>query len=70
MSCSSLSHSKQGVTGDKEEPMKYICLGYIEPGKFAGMNEAERNATLDDCFEHNDHLRLSPKYLFSLRRPR
>lgn len=50
--------------------MKYICLGYIEPGKFAGMNEAERNATLDDCFEHNDHLRLSPKYLFSLRRPR
>jgi hypothetical protein len=37
--------------------MKYICLGYLEPGKFEGMPEAERNAVLDECFEHNDHLR-------------
>ena len=37
--------------------MKYICLGYIEPGKFEGMTEGERNAVLDECFEHNDHLR-------------
>jgi len=37
--------------------MKYICLGYIEPGKFEGMTEDERNAVFDDCFEHNDHLR-------------
>ena len=37
--------------------MKYICLGYIEPGKFEGMTEDERNAVLDECFEHNDHLR-------------
>jgi hypothetical protein len=26
--------------------MKYICLGYIEPGKFEGMTEDERNAVL------------------------
>jgi hypothetical protein len=39
--------------------MKYICLGYIEPGKFEGMTEDERNAVFDDCFEHNDHLRAS-----------
>src|SRR5437868_15405825 len=45
------------VTGNKEEWMKYICLGYLEPGKFEGMTEDERNATLDDCFEYNDHLR-------------
>ena len=38
--------------------MKYICLGYVEPGKFEGMTEAERNAVLDECFEHNDHLRI------------
>src|ERR1700761_4794497 len=37
--------------------MKYICLGYIKPGTFEGMTEDERNAVLDECFEHNDHLR-------------
>ena len=36
--------------------MKYICLEYIEPGTFEGMTEDERNALLDECFEHNDHL--------------
>jgi hypothetical protein len=39
--------------------MKYICLGYIEPGKFEGMTEAERHATFDECFEYNDHLRAN-----------
>ena len=33
--------------------MKYICLGYIEPGKFEGTSEYERHAMLDECFEHN-----------------
>jgi hypothetical protein len=36
--------------------MKYICLGYLEPGKFEGMTEDERHAVLDECFEYNDHL--------------
>ncbi len=39
--------------------MKYICLGYIEPGKFERMTEEERNAVFDECFQHNDHLRAS-----------
>jgi hypothetical protein len=39
--------------------IKYICLGYIEPGKFESMTEAERRAVLDECFEHNDHLRAN-----------
>src|SRR6201987_1152661 len=39
--------------------MKYICLGYIEPGKFEGLTEDERNATFDECFESNDHLRAN-----------
>jgi hypothetical protein len=39
--------------------MKYICLGYIEPGTFEGMTEDERNAVLDECFVHNDQLRAS-----------
>jgi hypothetical protein len=39
--------------------MKYICLGYMEPGKFEGMTEDERHATFDECFEYNDHLRAN-----------
>ena len=39
--------------------MKYVCLGYLEPGKFEGMTEDERHAVLDECFEHNDHLRAN-----------
>ncbi len=39
--------------------MKYICLGYIRPGIFEGMTEDERNVVLDECFEHNDHLRAN-----------
>ena len=37
--------------------MKYICLGYLEPGKFKNMSESERNAMLDACFSYNDELR-------------
>src|ERR1700727_2469623 len=47
------------VTGSKEASMKYICLGYLEPGKIEGMTEGERHATFDDCFEYNDHLRAN-----------
>jgi hypothetical protein len=39
--------------------MKYICLGYLEPGKFEGMTEGERHAIFDECFEYNDHLRAN-----------
>jgi len=34
--------------------MKYICLGYLEPGKFENMSESERNTVLDECFSYND----------------
>src|SRR6476661_2127763 len=43
----------------RKTTMKYICLGYIEPGKFEGMTEDERHATFDECFEYNDHLRAN-----------
>src|ERR1700756_667688 len=41
----------------RRRTMKYICLGYIEPGK--GMTEDERPATFDECFEYSDHLRAN-----------
>jgi hypothetical protein len=37
--------------------MKYICLGYIEPNKFATMSESEQKAMLDECFSYDDMLR-------------
>ena len=37
--------------------MKYVCLGYIEPGKFENMPESERNAFVDGCFAYDDVLR-------------
>ena len=37
--------------------MKYICLGYIEPGKLENMPESERNAMVDECFTYDDVLR-------------
>jgi len=43
----------------RRRTMKYICLGYLEPGKFEGMTEDERHATFDECFEYNDHLRAN-----------
>jgi hypothetical protein len=47
--------------------MKYICLGYLEPGKFEGMTEDERNATFDECFECNDHLRANGHLVAEIR---
>jgi len=37
--------------------MKYVCLGYIEPGKLESMPESERNALVDACFSYDDVLR-------------
>jgi hypothetical protein len=41
----------------RRRTMKYICLGYLEPGKFENMSESERNTMLDECFIYNDELR-------------
>jgi hypothetical protein len=37
--------------------MKYVCLGYIEPGKFEAMSDSERNTFLDSCLAYDDVLR-------------
>ena len=37
--------------------MKYVCLGYIEPGKLESISESERNALVDGCFTYDDVLR-------------
>jgi hypothetical protein len=42
--------------------VKYICLGYIEPGKFENMTETERQAMLDECFDYDDTLRANQHF--------
>ena len=37
--------------------MKFVCLGYIAPGKFDSMPETERNAWIDACTAYDDQLR-------------
>ncbi len=37
--------------------MKFVCLGYMEAGKFEGMSEREREAFVDGCFSYDDVLR-------------
>jgi hypothetical protein len=39
--------------------VKFVCLGYIEPGKFENMPKNERNDMLDDCFDYDDLLRAN-----------
>jgi hypothetical protein len=42
--------------------MKYVCLGYLEPGKFENMSESARNAMFDDCFRYDDELRKNGQF--------
>lgn len=43
--------------------MKFVCLGYIAPGKFENMPEAERNAAVDACFGYDDVLRKNGHFV-------
>lgn len=42
--------------------MKYVCLGYIEAGKFENMPEGERNTFVDGCFAYDDELRRNERF--------
>ena len=37
--------------------MRFICLGYIEPGKWETMPESQRNRMMEECFAYDDVLR-------------
>jgi len=37
--------------------MKFICLGYIEDGKFESMSPQEQTAMVDECLTYDDELR-------------
>ena len=37
--------------------MKFICLGYIEDGKFGSMSPQQQAAMVDECFTYDAELR-------------
>jgi hypothetical protein len=39
--------------------VKFICFGYIQPGKFEHLTEDERHGMLDECFDYDDGLRAN-----------
>jgi hypothetical protein len=48
---------------EREEPVKYICLGYMNPKKWETMPERERNAMIDECFAYDDVLRKNGHFI-------
>jgi hypothetical protein len=42
--------------------VKFVCLGYIAPGKFENMPKDERDGMLDECFDYDDQLRADGHY--------
>ena len=43
--------------------MKYVCLGYIEEGKWENMSEPERESLMDECFAYDDVLRRNGHFV-------
>jgi hypothetical protein len=43
--------------------MKYICLGYIEDGKWDSLTETQQKAMMEQCFAYDDELRKGGHFL-------
>lgn len=43
--------------------MKFICLGYAEPGKWEALSASERDAMVAECFAYDDVLRAGGHFV-------
>lgn len=43
--------------------MKFICLGYIQEGKWEALSESEQQALMDECFAYDDVLRAGGHFV-------
>ncbi len=43
--------------------MRFICLGYMDETKWDEMSEAERSASMEECFAYDDELRREGRFL-------
>jgi len=47
----------------KEEPMRFICLGYMEEKKWDAVPQSERDAMMEECFAYDDVLRKNGHWI-------
>lgn len=43
--------------------MKFVCLGYIEQGKWERLSESERATMMEECFDYDDYLRKNGHFV-------
>lgn len=43
--------------------MRFVCLGYIEDGKWEGMSQAQQSAMMEECFAYDDELRRNGHFV-------
>jgi len=43
--------------------VKFVCLGYIEDGKWGSLSETQRNAMMEECFAYDDFLRKNGHFV-------
>jgi hypothetical protein len=43
--------------------MKFICLGYIEDGKWERMSESQQKAMMEECFAYDEVLRKNGHFV-------
>jgi hypothetical protein len=51
-----LSHATACVTR-KEEPVKFVCLGYFDEARWDATPKSEQDAMMQECFAYDDLLR-------------
>src|SRR5262249_33372941 len=57
------SSGRPRVHSTSEKAMKYVCLGYIEDGKWERMSADQRKAMMEECFAYDDQLRAGGHFL-------
>jgi hypothetical protein len=48
-----------------EQPMKYLCLVYVDEAKLDALSRAERDALIADALAYDEELRRSGHYIVS-----
>jgi hypothetical protein len=47
----------------KEEPLKFLCLGYMDEKKWDAMSKSEQDTMMQECFAYDDILRKNGHFV-------
>src|SRR6185503_17341309 len=48
---------------EREDGMKFVCLGYLDESRWNALSEGERTAIMDACFAYDDELRRNGHFV-------